>query len=189
MKISPISLILLFFSSCNQVKDQGPISTERIDTITIIKNEEKFTSDYGINPHPKIEDYYTLDTINNQVINEKSFVLIYPTDQQLKEAKDFNESNFYVWKEDNDYWMSELKKIAKRLGIKTITVTKRKIRFISNKQQNTVDLDKKEKGNLFNYNLILFNPHKAPVFTNFVQPDEIFFEEYFDLKNSTSSED
>lgn len=56
MKISPISLILLFFSSCNQVKDQGPISTERIDTITTIKNEEKFTSDYGINPHPKIED-------------------------------------------------------------------------------------------------------------------------------------
>lgn len=115
--------------------------------------------------------------------------MIYPTEKQLKEAKELHETDFYVWKEDNDYWMSELKKIAKRLGIKTITVTKRKIRFISNKQQNTVDLDKKEKGNLFNYNLILFNPHKAPVFTNFVQPDEIFFEEYFDLKNSTSSED
>jgi len=182
MKISPISLILLFFSSCNQVKDQGPISTERIDTITTIKNEEKFTSDYGINPHPKIEDYYTLDTINNQVINEKSFVLIYPTEKQLKEAKDFNESNFYVWREDNEYWMSELKKIAKQKGIKTITATKRKLTFISQDKKYTVDLDKKEEGNLFDYNLIIFTPEREPLFAGFVQPNEKFFNDYFDLK-------
>lgn len=189
MKIIPITLlVILVFTSCNKVKDKEPLHTSRTNIIESIEKVDTTISEYGINPHPKIEDYYTLDTINNQLINEKSFVLIYPTDKQLKEAKELNETDFYVWKEDNDFWMAKLKEIAKRLGIKTITVTKRKLHFISNNQQYTVDLDKKENGQLFHYNLILFTHHKKPVFTKFVQPNERLFNEYFDLKEDTSWE-
>lgn len=181
-----ILLVSLIFASCNEVKDKEPQHISKTDTVEAIKKVDTTITDYGINPHPRIEDYCTLDTLNSQVINEKSFVLIYPTDDQLNKLKELNETDFYAWKEDNDYWMSELKEIAKQLEIQTITATKRKLTFISKSQKNIIDLDKKENGRLFSYNVILFTPEREPVFAEFIQPNEKFFNAYFDLKEIPS---
>ncbi len=188
MRFITLFVLILFFFSCNK-KTRELTNTVSENNNKISITDTLTTKDPGINPHPEIEDYYTLDTINSQLITEKSFILIYPTQEELKETKELNESDFYVWKEDKEYWMSELKKIASNMNIKTITANKRKLHFITTHKNYTVDLDKDNEGSIFDFNLILFSPYKAPVFSKFVQPDEIFFKEYFDLKNSTSSED
>lgn len=178
LKILNVIALILFFSSCKEIKNNKELKTQKKD---IISDKEVIISEYGINPHPKISDYYVPDSLNSQIIKEKCFVLIYPTDKQIEKLKEINEKDFYLLADDNNYWMSELIEISKKMKINTIIANKRKLCFISNNQINTVDLDKKDSGQLFDWNLIIFNESKTPEFTKFVQPDEIYLKEYFNV--------
>lgn len=175
-----ILALFLFFISCSQIKSNKVPKTKQKNINTSIQ-EKEIVVDYGINPNPKIKDYYVLDSLNSQIITEKCFVLIYPTDEKIEKLKELNETDFYALADDNNYWMSELIEISKKMKINTIKAKKRKLCFISKNQIYTVDLDKKDSGELFDWNLIIFNDSKTPEFSKFVEPNEVYLNKYFDL--------
>ena len=180
MKRVPLLLVLLFLASCDQIrttKGQEQLTTQK-DSINN-RQSKASNHDYGINFHPKIEEYYTTDKSDCQIIDEPCFVLIYPTDEQIKALKALNESDFYVVADDNNYYMAEVVELSKLMNVKSMTAKKRKLCFLSKTGHHTVDLNRNDHGELMDWNLIIFNPNKTPEFYSFSEPNKAYLITYF----------
>jgi hypothetical protein len=100
------------------------------------------------------------DSANTETIDFDCAILIFPTEEQIERMKkDYNEEDFYVVADDNNWYQAKAIDIIDSLGIKTITAKERYIKLKGENKNWTLDI---RKDHLPCWNLVFFNRTKAP---------------------------
>jgi hypothetical protein len=108
-----------------------------------------------------LQSYLTdADSANTETIDFDCAILIFPTEEQIERMKkDYNEEDFYVVADDNNWYQAKAIDIIDSLGIKTITAKERYVKLKGENKNWTLDI---RKDHLPCWNLVFFKRTKAP---------------------------
>lgn len=102
----------------------------------------------------------SVDTSQVDVIDKDCALIVYPTDQQIEDMKkEYGEDDFYTLADDAMFYQSSASENLDSVGIQSLAMKKRYIRFKG--ANRSWDLDIRKKG-APEWNIILFKRDKAP---------------------------
>ncbi|MBN8701863.1 MAG: hypothetical protein J0M08_02285 [Bacteroidetes bacterium] len=177
-------LIATGLLSCTSQTQQS--DNKALDSLTTISADtiaKIDTSSFGYEDYGKLESYLAKNKINSsslQVIDYDCAILIYPTENQIKEMeKENGEEAFYTIAEDSQFYQGNAIGIIDSLGIKTIKASGQFLRLKGDNE--TWDLDIRKK-NLPAWNIIFFKSAKEPQIISAIDLTIEQTKHYFELK-------
>jgi hypothetical protein len=166
------ALILLITFACNSPKtgenEKSDSAVVSIPENTPLDSAVSVPKPSGFDQHNPIsylqlENYLAIGKVNGDDvlrIDSAYAVFVFPTEEQTKEMeKEYGEDGFYTIADDLQYYQSEAMNLLDSAGIKNKLSNRKYLHFVSG--ENIWLLDVKKKG-APEWNLVLFNPGKAP---------------------------